>query len=508
MYETAARRAPVLTRLISLSIDDQPALTEVCTHVSDGDVLAHPRGDVAGTLIRMRSCLRLSLALTLATSLAARADEPPLETVPLPFTLLDVPEAVITPQHVPTWEQALDLTGNLYRAAHLGLHFGFAGLSKAWWSVLLEEVSVVVFDVFMLLAPLPGTQGWAHEEGHRSAMGVRGIPSLQAFDDLFIPPGQRCDANSVCGMTDDQIAAVKDRRAADWVRVQAAGMETELELMRRLERDAFFSNQPRALNIPASMLLISSVVIYRTLCADAAGTTAEDVTGESPSMLRRDFTGPDCTGFVWDLFRPEVPYADRGPHPNGDGVRRIRLASDLSFEERAFLTRMRNLSLLNYVDPALFGFPRFDVSLGDRTLSLGGSLQHDLTAFGDAFGLSLMARLDELALTAVIRLYRNQVLTLPGVSGGVRRYPLHLGPLTVRASAQVELWLQPLDFSFTTTTLMPGAALEVQAAVPLIGPLEAFAALKLKSAGWRPADPFLDAAVTGRLGVNLLMPVR
>lgn len=437
----------------------------------------------------------------------ALAAAPTPEPVPLPFTLLDAPEVIVTPQHAPTWEQALDLTGNLFRAAHLGIHYGFASLSRSWWSMLLEEVSVVLFDGAMVFAPLPLTDGWLHEEGHRSAMGVRGIPSRQVYNNAFYAPADRCDPGSVCGMTDVQIATVKDHRAADWVRVQAAGMEAELELMRRLERDAFFSAQPRALNIPASVLLLASVELYRHACAEGSFKN-EEVLAESPNMLQRDFTGPDCTGLAWDLYRPTTPYADRGLHPNGDGVRRLRLGSDLSADERDFLIRMRNLGLLNFVDPALVGFPRFDLTLADgRTLSLGGSLQHDLTAFGDAFGLSVMGRFEGLHMTAVVRLYRNQMLTLPGLSVGVRRYLLQLGPVPVRASAQVDLWLQPQDFSFSTTNVMPGAALEVQAAVPVVGPLEVFAALKVKSAGWRAADPWLDAAFSGRLGVNVLMPV-
>ncbi len=69
----------------------------------------------------------------------------------------------------------LDLTGGLFRAAHLGIHAGFASLSTAWWSVLLETASVTLFDLFMGFAPLPLTTGWMHEEGHRAVMRVNGV---------------------------------------------------------------------------------------------------------------------------------------------------------------------------------------------------------------------------------------------------------------------------------------------------------------------------------------------
>jgi hypothetical protein len=115
-------------------------------------------------------------------------------------------------------------------------------------------------------------------------------------------------------MTDDQIAAVKQRRSADWVRVQAAGMETELELMRRLERDAFFSEQPRALNIPATTLLLVSVELYRHVCAEGV-FTEQDVLNENTDMLRRDFTGPDCSGFVVEPLQAQRTVRRAWPAP-------------------------------------------------------------------------------------------------------------------------------------------------------------------------------------------------
>ncbi len=448
-----------------------------------------------------RSLLQVVCLLVLAARLAHANPSP----VPIPLTLVDVPEAVVSPQRAPTWEQALDLVGGLFRAGHLGIHAGFARLSTAWWSVLLETFSTTSFDWLMNMVLPPVL--WLHEEGHRAVMAVNGLPSKNVANNLFYAPGERCDRGAVCGMTDDQIAAVKSRRAADWVRVQAAGMETELELMRRLERDAFFSEQPRALNIPISIILNGSVLAYRHACAEGSFGEA-DITRESPDMLRRDFTGPDCTGFVVDLFRPNEPFAARGPHPNGDGLRRFRLKSDLTDAERSYLIRVRNLGLLNIVDPALFGFPRFDVVLGSgKRLSLGASLQHDLTAFGDAFGLSVLASYESWQGFATVRLYRNEALVLPGLTVALRRRALRVGSVTLIGSAQLDLWLQPRDFAYSTTVVIPGGAVEAQLAVPVGGPFEVFAALRAKSAGWRPVDPFLDAAFSGRLGVNVLMPV-
>lgn len=446
------------------------------------------------------------LALAASLAFGATGASPPL--APVPLTLVDVPEAARLPGRVPTWEQSLDVTGALLTSAHLGVHWLFDGrpdrdaLSRA-----LEVLALVGVDLAAVTLPLPFTTPWLHEEGHRAAMGAGGLDSRQAFDNLLYPEAQQCDSGSVCGLTDDAIAAVRSRRPADWVRVQAAGMESELELMRRMERDAFFSGQPPGLHAASAWLLLGSVEFYRSACAGDVFTEA-DVRAESPVQAQRDFTGPDCTGWVSDLFRPREPYAARGPHPNGDGLRRARLPSDLTTEERASLVRMRNLGLLNFADPALFGFPRFRLGAGSgRPVDITASLHHDLTAFGDALGARALVQAPDLQVMATVRVYRNRELVLPGVAVSLLRRPVRWGRVTGFVSTTAEAWLQPEGFEFSTHAATPGGALELSGLLPVDSRLEVFVTVRAKSAGWRPVDPSLDATWNLRWGVNLLLPV-
>lgn len=453
--------------------------------------------------------MRLRILCAVALLSAPAFAQAPADSVPLTFTLIDVPEFAQPAVHVPTWEQSVNLTQGVFEASHLGLHYGFDALDQGhrrWWTVALEVLLESAFDFANYLLPVPLTLGWMHEEGHRSAMAVKGLSSLQAYDNAFLAAGQRCDPGSVCGLTDEQIAKVKDARPADWVRVQEAGMEAELDLQRRVGRNGFFYDVAPYVQLSTRWTELFSVEFYRFACIDDASFTAKDITNESQNQLQRDFTGPDCTGWSYDLFRANQPYVDRGEHPHG-GVLRVRLPSSLSQDERTYLVQMRNLGLLNFVDPQLFGFARFSVPLASgQLLHFNASVQHDLTAFGDELGLQALVMTGDLRGFVVAHAYRNQRLTLPGLSLGIVRYPLQVGPVKAWASASVDLWLQPSGLSFSTSEVMPGAALEVSASATLVGPLEVFAAVRAKSLGWKAGDPYLDPSVSFRMGLTVLMP--
>jgi hypothetical protein len=375
-------------------------------------------------------------------SLPALADEPAPPSsadasphLVVPLTLVDLPDALALGLHFPTWEQALDFSRAEIELGHAAIHAGFTRLSTAWWSVALEMLSTAAFD---LIAELNiGGGGWLHEEGHRAAMFASGVPSRQVFNNLFYRADEQCDSGSVCGMTDEQIGAVKTRSSAEWVRVQEAGMETELEQIRRVEKDVLFYGQPGYQQIPFYFLYVTSVIGYRAACAQPGGITEESAMEESETITNRDFTGPDCTGAANDLFRPDEPYEARGPHPKG-GVRRIRTYDELTPEEQRYLRTMRNLSFLNLLDPNLIGLTGLNVELGGAPTRVNAALGHHLTSFGDAFFVSLFARRNQSRLYGELMLFRNQTGHFPGLRVELVRQPFHaVVPLNVSASCGV-----------------------------------------------------------------------
>jgi len=428
-------------------------------------------------------------ALCAAPCAVAEEKTPAADPVSLP--LFEAPRSLDNGFRM-TWDQSSSLHHLLIVGANHGIHLGTWKLlgGSPFWAYFAEIGVTTAFDVLTVLGPLG--EGWEHEEGHASAMAYVGMPSQQAFN-----PGSTCDSGSVCGMTDAQIAAVHDRRAADWGRVQEAGMETELLNVTRVERDVFFYDRPAYQHVPYLAFNVVNVVAYRQICVTPELVTTNDVMAESPDVLNRDFTGPDCTGWVFDLFRPTTPYADRGPHPLG-GIRRIRLDSDLTPEEFTYLTRMRNLGFLNFVDPFLFGLSGFDVPGGFK---VGGAVRHHLTDSGDLVEVTLLGRREPWKLEAALRAYSNHERVFPGLGAQLHRYPVSVGFL----SAGVDLWLQPADHSFYAVDAWPGGAIRVEGALPVIPHGEAFLRLQAKTSGWVAGDAALDPALAASVGVNVVL---
>lgn len=431
----------------------------------------------------------------------APAAEPPREKMPLSFPLFEAPRSLDLGFRFPTWEQSFGLHHALIMGGHEFIHFAaYRWLPwPTFWQMFTEIAATIAFDFATMR--LPAGEGWLHEEGHASVMAINGLWSKQVFN-----PGSGCNPGSVCGLTDADIARVKDGRAADWIRVQEAGMESEIEMMTRVEQDVFFYDRPAYQQAPYLLIQALSVLGYRIACGGPGPFTAQDIEDEGPSIDARDFTGPDCTGWVWDLFRPTTPYADRGPHPSGAGLRRFRLFEDLSYEEQIYMRRMRNLAALNFVDPFAFAIGGFQVPspLGG-SMKLNATLKHHLTSFGDALEVNLFLRQDPWKVLATYHSQHNLTGYFPGLTLEVHRFPVEVAGARVRVSAALAGWLQPRDHDFLTTESAPGGMLSVSAAVPVVSFGEAFLRVKAKSSGWVAGDANIDAGAEASLGISLLL---
>ena len=77
------------------------------------------------------------------------------------------------------------------------------------------------------------------------------------------------------------------------------------------------------MSVPAYVTVFNDL-IYHSLCVnDELDTMMDEINARETTEASRDFTGPDCTAWVYDLRRPDEPYADRGTHPSGN-AREVR----------------------------------------------------------------------------------------------------------------------------------------------------------------------------------------
>jgi len=349
----------------------------------------------------------------------------------LEFPLVDVPYNTANHGRFPSMKQSLSLTKSLVHGTHIGMQLLIDPENLESPGILARFLMVLV-DGF-ILSTLPGYTAWLHEEWHRAVMGQYGIDSYNGVYDYkgggVIP---------VKKVRDEDLVRLKAEHPEDQVRLSSAGMEADIYLFQELNRDDF-RYQTLSFNMGTKILNAIGVISYLTTCD---GSESDRMTDKSNSEERedisvRDFTGLDCNAWVYDLFRSQEPYQNRGPHPYGKGLNRYVRYSDLSDGERKFLKRSTHLSWLNLIDPMLYG----KMSFGDL-VEWNGNFKHYLTSFGNSVDLNMMFSHPHGIIFATYHHYFNVVRNFPGFSLElVDSTMLRWGSFAV--DLQFHLWQQP-----------------------------------------------------------------
>lgn len=401
---------------------------------------------------------------------------------------------------LPTMQQSLWLSTDLYESVHFGLGKVLDPYDTKWWRGSLGRVMTGAAD--FLLVSLPLGAAWQHEEWHRAVLKTRGVESYNGVYDL--DPFR--DVIPVKHVADEGLARFKAEHPAEFVRMGTAGIEANYELATNIEKVHVFYNPRTWPSVSVGILNLINIV-YMATCAspESDASLVRDEANET-LVRERDFTGYDCTGWVYDLHRPTEPYAARGAHPSGVGVRRYRRWADLTPDERDYLETQRTLSFLNLLDPVMFGFPAFRVAKGTRATA---HVRHMPTSFGSAINLEVffaggLTTHRPLNLFASIQSYFNRDHYFPGLALELQRLPLtNVLDRQSWVSARVALWLQPLDQSFTTATIQPGGVLATRFGYEATSSLSPFLEIEGKSAGWLAGNVALGPALAFRAGLTL-----
>jgi hypothetical protein len=299
---------------------------------------------------------------------------------------------------------------------------------------------------------------------------------------------------------------LKRLHPAEFARIGAAGIEGEYELLARLQRNRFFHDSPASHTALAWLTKLNTIGYIMS----GVDSTDEDIMQieklkESTDIAARDAVGHDFLAWVYDLSRPDEPYRNRGTHPSGEGIDRYVALSDLTPEERGYLERQGKLSILNLVDPTLFGVSGVTVpnAFGRGPLKLNVVLGHQLTSFGHSVNTNLFVRQGRANVLAVAHRYANAARTFTGVDVRLLDWPLQAGGHALALTPRVSAWRQPAGQSFRATKADLGglAALRVDYRQP--GRLGAFAEVEAKTAGWVSGNVYLDRNVSVRTGVTV-----
>ena len=422
-----------------------------------------------------------------------------VNALPLAFPVIDAPYNFSSGYSFPSMDQSLALCKNIAQVSHSLIIDGMGGLDQRG---CVHFLVVAAFDYFYFYLP-PG-YAWLHEEWHRAVMGRRGISSRNDVYDFDI----FAESIAVSRVADDDLVYLKRLHPAEMVRLHAAGNEAEIELTLAMRRDSFFSGRSVRYDLISWWMNLANSWAYIHLCTtdEADSDTDEANTADGADMGRRDFTGLDFTAWVYDLFRPGEPYEARGVHPSGVGIDRYIKRSDLTGAERSYLELQRNLFILNFLSPQMFGLDRFllrDPFTG-RALSFNFAASHHLTCFGYDAAAHLFFREGDINLAVTLHQYAANSLHLPGIDISLVRYRIDTPVASIYASATAALWLQPRDLLFHDGYARPGGLFRLALSFPVTDRLELYLQGEAKTRGWVAGIVYLEEAIQTSAGISLL----
>jgi hypothetical protein len=425
----------------------------------------------------------LILLIFIGLAINAKADD-----LVIDVPLLDVPFNFQHDVNYPSMRQAMLVSTDFYQGAHK-LMQGDDDFPR-----LGRRLLILGFDYVSTW--LPPSSAWMHEEWHRSVMTTRQIKSYNDVYNLNF----FSDAIAVSHVTDADLTRLKRDHPADSVRLSAAGIESEAEQNFLIERRHFFDDVS---TWDQGVLWLNYLNNYSYIsnCAspDSDTFTADEIRDEGSNVPKRDFTGLDCDGWVYDLFRPDEPYAARGVHPSGTGIDRYRSWSDLSAEEQRFLKRQRTLNLLNFVDPFLFGISAFGSSQDGEPLLWNATLRHHLTSFGYTIDVNVFLKKPAQSWLFTLHNQFNAVRYFPGFTA--ERIGMDLPWPHLQLSTRLSLWTQPKDQRVKSASGLAGGLLGLTLTRDLSANAQAYLGLDAKSRGLVAGNPYLDANVCGITGL-------
>lgn len=422
---------------------------------------------------------------------------------PIPLTVIDVP---FDTKGWPSMMQSLDLGYAVMRLPTWGIVRGLDRMRNPSLRIGLRLMAVYAVD-----APLVLVAGWTHEEWHRAVMTHRGIDSRNG---IYHPSAWSNGLIAVDHVTDEDLARLKAEHPADTVRLMMAGLEAQDALARRIGDHSFLYGDRgvwrgplymgQELMFAALQVNFMSALLYYGQCAGPSSDRVTDAENRGTlPVLSRDFTGLDCNAFVYDLHRPDEPYADRGLHPYGAGVDRYRSWEDLDGRERGFMRRQLGLHFLDLLDPRLYAIDGFRWvgrrgMYGDRWIARAG---HSLAPFG-------------YSVDAEVGLRRRRLAGLFGLRNGIngqRWFPtatarvLEVGPRRVPLSLDLEAdaWLQPDRLRYDERRARPGGRLAATVHWRALPGASFDLTLDGKSAGYVPGNVYLERNLSLRLGATL-----
>jgi len=382
----------------------------------------------------------------------------------------------------PSMAQSLAITADMFSGFHFGMKkfYDTTGMNSIFKNIIYYG-GTAAGDVILMFFPFGG-YSWMHEEYHRAIMSRYRVNSL---NDAYTLEG------IINQVTDEDLERFKAESPADFIRMQAAGIEGGHLLVDRLQRNNFFYNQN---NFSELLYWISAIYIHTYI------TGKDKIEGNNPNIEERDSIGRDPAAWVYDLFRPGEPYSGRGIHSTGIGINRYRNLDDLTDQERDYLEKVGYWQFINYVSPMMFMFRSLPVP--NSGIRWNFAFRHFLTSFGTDLSFNLFLNIDKFNFAVIYHSYQNYEHYFPALEVEMIDFPVLFKDFCLYFTPRIILGIQPKEQVFFTSEAeffgLIGGRFDFQVTKNWF-PYFEFAA---KTDGWVAGNEFLGKNISFRLGVS------
>lgn len=407
--------------------------------------------------------------------------------------LLDAPENFNLPHKYPSMDQALEFSSDFYELGFWGIDEVGNKLFKdpygdKFYNNAFKYLLGLAFSKYGSELPIP-LGVWAHEEYHRAVLGKADIASENG-NWLFT----RWDG-TVFGVSDTTLSILKRRDPGQLLYAYTSGVQYEANLSQQISIRDFYNQRSHYKN---ALLLYNAYYIYdyfnfsASEKSDSVKVLAPP--DESKNPMERDFAGADLTAWVYDMFNPDMPFNNRDDFPGGEGVNRRIGFSDLSAEARDYLEKQRSLSLLNFVNPAIFFINRIKVT---DDFSFNFFTQYVPTHFGNDIALYIPFTYRNSNLLVNFHKYSNKDDSGLGLGLGIYNFKV---TDRFESDLAINYWDQPK--SFYSDDKISGGFVNFESRYSISQKFSAFLAFDVKTKGWMIGEPDLYEDYSIQAGIN------
>lgn len=271
--------------------------------------------------------------------------------------------------------------------------------------------------------------GISHEEGHRSVLTELNIGSISqpfSFDKGLL---------YVKGVSDETLINLRRNNLPDYVHLHTAGLESDYMSILELENFITFEfDDLNHLKYDYFTRKISHLFYFLTTITPFLFSDFE----EEQNELERDIVGHDILGAIRHLHRPT------------ENFYRYTFFDDLTNDEKKYARKTVLYSLLNLINPMLFGKKHFTLSTNS---TINFSLGYSLAPFGGHFDQNFWIKKEKLNLFLYTRQFHNKEDWFFGTGFRILNYPINQ---SLSFDVGFHYWNQPNDMLFQSSENFSG----------------------------------------------------